>query len=114
MSSHSWPGRLKSSMYSPAPRMKRGSSLRFTEWPMPPTSGVVCGSVMPAGRCSISVAIAVLLAALCLGCRWLGGRLGGRRCVRLRRQIAGGLLDRLDDVHVAGAAAEVAADSLAD
>jgi hypothetical protein len=31
MSSQSWPGRLKSSMYSPLPRMKRGSSLRLTE-----------------------------------------------------------------------------------
>ena len=41
MSSHSWPGRLTSSMYSPLPRMNRGSSLRLTEWPMPPTSGVV-------------------------------------------------------------------------
>ena len=41
MSSQSWPGRLTSSMYSPSPRMKRGSSLRLTEWPMPPTSGVV-------------------------------------------------------------------------
>ena len=28
-------------MYSPAPRMNWGSSLRLTEWPMPPTSGVV-------------------------------------------------------------------------
>ena len=31
MSSQSWPGRLKSSMYSPLPWMKRGSSLRLTE-----------------------------------------------------------------------------------
>ena len=28
-------------MYWPAPRMNRGSSLRLTEWPIPPTSGVV-------------------------------------------------------------------------
>src|SRR3990172_6787700 len=41
MSIQSWPGRLRSSMYSPLPRMKRGSSLRLTEWPMPPTSRVV-------------------------------------------------------------------------
>ncbi len=32
-------------MYSPAPRMNRGSSLRLIEWPMPPTSGVVRGVV---------------------------------------------------------------------
>ncbi len=31
MSSQSMPGRLTSSMYSPWPRMKRGSSLRLTE-----------------------------------------------------------------------------------
>ena len=36
----------------------------------------------------------------------------GRRLARL--ELAGRLLDRLDDVHVAGAAAEVAADPLAD
>ena len=41
MSSQSMPGRTTSSMYWPAPRMNRGSSLRLTEWPMPPTSGVV-------------------------------------------------------------------------
>ena len=43
MSSQSWPGRLTSSMYSPWPRMKRGSSLRLTEWPMPPISALVRG-----------------------------------------------------------------------
>ena len=43
MSSQSWPGRLTSSMYWPAPRMKRGSSLRLTEWPMPPISALVRG-----------------------------------------------------------------------
>ena len=46
MSSQSWPGRLTSSMYSPWPRMNRGSSLRLTEWPMPPISGLVRGSVL--------------------------------------------------------------------
>ena len=44
MSSHSWPGRLTSSMYSPRPRMMRGSSLRLTEWPMPPMAALVRGS----------------------------------------------------------------------
>ncbi len=37
-------GRTTSSMYSPWPRMKRGSSLRFIEWPMPETSAVVVGA----------------------------------------------------------------------
>src|SRR6187397_1451553 len=100
MSSQSCPGRLTSSMYSPWPRMNRGSSLRLTEWPMPPISGLVRGSA--------SVVIFVtprstgrdrLCAGLGLG---RGGHLGGR------------LLDGFDDVHVAGAAAQVAADALAD
>src|SRR5262245_46383692 len=95
MSSQSWPGRLTSSMYSPLPRMKRGSSLRLTEWPMPPIS---------AGVCRISVISRLRADGL--------GRAGGRRghCP----QLAGRLLDRLHDVHVAGAAAEVAADPVAD
>ena len=50
MSSQSWPGRLTSSMYSPWPRMKRGSSLRLTEWPMPPISKVVRGSCCLGGH----------------------------------------------------------------
>src|SRR5262245_15794658 len=58
--------------------MKRGSSLRFIEWPMPATSGLVLGG------------IGLLLEPL------------------------GGKLDRLDDVHVAGAAAQVPRDGLAD
>ena len=44
MSSQSWPGRLTSSMYSPWPRIMRGSSLRLTEWPMPPISALVRGA----------------------------------------------------------------------
>ena len=31
-------------MYCPLPRMKRGSSLRFIEWPIPLTSAVVVGA----------------------------------------------------------------------
>jgi hypothetical protein len=38
------PGRTTSSMYSPLPRMKRGSSFRFIAWPIPPTSGGVVGA----------------------------------------------------------------------
>ena len=37
-------GRMTSSMYCPWPRMKRGSSLRFIECPMPATSAVVVGA----------------------------------------------------------------------
>src|SRR5256885_4841045 len=62
--------------------MKRGSSLRFIEWPMPETSGLVFGVFMDPSS---------LLAQL-LGC----------------------VLDGLDDVHIAGAAAKVAADGFAD
>src|SRR6266568_3798150 len=58
--------------------MKRGSSLRRIEWPIPATSGVVLGGI---------------------------GRL---------LHAAGGVLDRLDDVDVAGAAAQVPRDGLAD
>src|SRR6185369_7713213 len=46
MSSQSCPGTLTSSIYSPWPRRKRGSSLRLTEWPMPPISGDVFGAIL--------------------------------------------------------------------
>src|SRR6188508_1956444 len=112
MSSQSWPGRFTSSMYSPWPRMKRGSSLRLTEWPMPPISGLV--------RSSRSVS--VVMTSLSSASR---GRFGGDRLAVDRlsgddrgglrgREFSGGLLDRLDDVHVARATTEVAADALAD
>src|SRR6476619_2999582 len=112
MSSQSWPGRLTSSMYSPLPRMKRGSSLRLTEWPMPPISGLVRSSR------SISVVMTSLSSA---GRGRFGGdllaidRLGGDDWGGLGcREFSGGLLDRLDDVHVARATTEVAADALPD
>src|SRR6187399_375430 len=103
MSSHSWPGRLTSSMYSPAPRMKRGSSLRLTEWPMPPISGVVRGSVI------VIVASPRSTGRSRLGRNGLAfGGLGSDDRRRLgSAELAGGLLDRLHDVHVAGAATEV-------
>src|SRR4051812_21610505 len=114
MSSQSWPGRFTSSMYSPAPRMKRGSSLRLTEWPMPPISGLVrswrgASSVVISsssrsagrGRCGRDV--------LAFGGR--GGALG--RAFALADG-AGRLVDGLDDVDVAGAAAQDAADPVAD
>src|SRR6478736_10068108 len=99
MSSQSWPGRLTSSMYSPWPRMNRGSSLRLTEWPMPPISGLVRGTASVVISSLPSSGRDRLRAGLGLGCR----RHLGRR-----------LLDRLDDVHVPRAAAQVAADPPAD
>src|ERR1700681_2392763 len=60
--------------------MKRGSSLRFIEWPMPDTSALVLG-------CGMGPLLLLLL---------------------------GSVLHCLDDVDVAGAAAEVAGDRLAD
>src|SRR6187549_1073146 len=76
--------------------MKRGSSLRFIEWPMPEISGEVLGSM------ALSSA--------------RGDRGGGRRGLdgQRRLQLGGGMLDGFDDVDVAGAAAEVAGDRLAD
>src|SRR5579884_564549 len=74
-------GSVMSSTYVPLPRMKRGSSLRLTGRPMPP-------------RVAVS------------GMRRL---LGG--CRRLAAQLGGAVLNRLDDVHVAGAATEVAGDA---
>src|SRR6476469_9098718 len=101
MSSQSWPGRLTSSMYSPSPRMKRGSSLRLTEWPMPPISALVRGS---------AAVVMVVAPRSTGGDRRRAGRLG----VGGRLQLAGRLLDRLDDIDVARIATQVAADALAD
>src|SRR5262245_17522015 len=70
--------------------MKRGSSLRLTEWPIPPTSGEVRG-----------VAMAPPL-------------LRRPRVLLARSRFSGGVLDGLDDVDVAGAPAEVAGDRPAD
>src|SRR5687767_8375545 len=112
MSSQSCPGRLTSSMYSPAPRMNRGSSLRLTEWPMPPISGEVRNS------CSVSVVMVVApstgrgrFGRDFLTVDGLGGLDRGRLALAER---AGGLLDGLHDVHVAGAATQVATDPFAD
>src|SRR5262245_30845166 len=60
--------------------MKRGSSLRFIECPMPLTSGLVLGGCM-----------ALLLT-----------------------QLYGRVLNGFDDVHVAGASAQVSGNGLAD
>src|SRR5215471_5865079 len=66
--------------------MKRGSSLRFIEWPMPHTSALVFG--VP--RSSLVAMVSSLA------------------------QLGGGVLHRLDDVDVARAAAQVARDRVAD
>src|SRR6266540_5124929 len=76
-------GRFTSSIYVPLPRMKRGSSLRLTEDPIP---------------WNVASGTAGLLAG------------DGARVAQHRRRG----LDRLHDVHVAGAAAEVARDAPAD
>src|SRR4051794_6434924 len=67
--------------------MKRGSSLRFIEWPMPQMAAEVRGSM-----------------AYLLFRRRVGGGL----------QLGGRVLHGFDDVDVAGAPAEVAGDRLAD
>ena len=104
MSSQSCPAGRGRRCTRPAPRMNRGSSLRLTEWPMPPTSGVVWR------RASVVISSLPLSRP-----RPIAERLGRlRRAPTRPRQLAGRLLDRLDDVHVAGAAAEVAADPLPD
>src|SRR4051794_15188700 len=102
MSSQSWPGRLTSSMYSPRPRMKRGSSLRLTEWPIPPISALVRGSC---------ASVVIFVTPRSTGRDRLGA---GHLCLGGSGHLAGRLLDRLHDVHVAGTPAQVAADPLAD
>src|SRR5882724_2613094 len=74
-------------MYRPWPRMKRGSSLRFIEWPMPQILASVLGSLIA----------------------WL---LGSDR--RALTHLLGRVLHGLDDVDVPGAAAQVPRDRLAD
>src|SRR5260221_14278447 len=76
-------------MYRPWPRMKRGSSLRFIEWPMPQILASVLGSL-----------IAGLLMRL-------------RSTLRLAHFL-GRVLHGLDDIHIARAAAQIPANSLAD
>src|SRR5216683_2911296 len=79
------PGRVMSSMYRPCPVMRRGSSRR---WILAPIMVVTAMSAPPRGGLRGR-----------LGCRAAHG--GGRR------------LHRLDDVHVARAAAEVALEAFA-
>ena len=46
----SMPGSTWSSRKLPWPAMKRSSSCRFTEWPMPPISAVVVGLAAVSGH----------------------------------------------------------------
>src|SRR5438552_9508210 len=96
------PGSEMSSMYCPPPWMKRSSSLRFTLWPTPPISAVVG----PGACSSVVVIVSPSLRSVARGARRASraGSLPFLRCP----------LDRLDDVHVAGAAAEVAGELPAD
>src|SRR5918996_5991163 len=79
--------------------MKRASSLRLTLWPMPPMG------VSTVAICSSS--------ARCGRRRWLLLRLRSGLLIPCPH-LATGALDRLDDVHVAGAAAHVPGDRPAD
>src|SRR5689334_12817979 len=81
------PGRTKSSIYLPWPRMKRGSSLRFIEWPMPQILASVLGSL-----------IAGLLTALT---HFLGRVLHGLDDVHVARAVAQVARDRLADLLLA-------------
>src|SRR5438105_3591797 len=72
MAMNSMPGNFTSSTYLPNPRIKRGSSLRLTLWPMPPSVAVASG----------------------MGCL-LGGH------TRLAAHVGGAVLDGFDDVDVA-------------
>ncbi len=58
-----WLGRLTSSMYWPWPRMKRGSSRRLTECPIPPTSNVVVVGCTSFALIDIAASYAVSAAA---------------------------------------------------
>src|ERR1700736_5875246 len=103
--------------------MKRGSSLRFIECPMPHISGEVRVVMAPPCRLLRVPLLRVPLlrvpyafhgacdgaaCSVCRRLRRLRGGLGGRAL--LLRRVA----HRFDDVYVAGAAAEVARDGLAD
>src|SRR6267142_1872135 len=67
--------------------MKRGSSLRFIEWPMPQIFASVLGSLIVGSWVLIDAALAHLL---------------------------GRVLHGLDDIHVPGTAAQISGDGLAD
>src|SRR4029077_81766 len=86
-------------MYSPWPRIMRGSSLRLTEWPMPPIAARV--------RVSASVVMSVTPRSTGRD-RRTGLGLGSHG------HLGSGLLDALHDVHVPRTATEVAADPFAD
>ena len=75
-------GRMTSSMYSPLPRMNRGSSLRFTEWPHAPDLGGRRGA-----RCASRVIVVSPRSGADAGSPGAPALLG-------LAELAGGLLDR--------------------
>src|SRR5262245_4759482 len=79
--------------------MKRGSSLRLIEWPMPPTSAVVRGVIV------ISSMILLADDYLFQTCN--------PSCAG-RARFGGCILNGLDDIHVAGAAAQVSGNGMPD
>src|ERR1041384_5300962 len=89
--------------------MNRGSSLRFIRWPMPHTlAGVVTRT---SSEVSIFADVPDGAGALC--------SVRSGRCVAMsgslsRADLLGGVLDGFDDLVVAGAAAQVARDAVAD
>src|SRR4249919_1638598 len=100
--------------------MNRSSSLRRTEWPMPPISGLVrgalVGSLVTVMTCVLSSGARDAGVGRFIGTGGGGGtvaRLGTCRDVGAADLGAGGL-DGLHDVHVPGAAADVPGDGPAD
>src|SRR5215470_10994638 len=96
--------------------MNRSSSLRRTEWPMPPISGLVLGA-LPGSLVTVMTSVLSSGARDAGVGRVIGGRgrrgsvarLGAGRGVGAADLGTGGL-NGLHDVHVAGAAADVAGD----
>src|SRR5688572_6091384 len=89
--------------------MKRGSSLRFMRWPMPHTlAGVVTRSSCVVSTCAEAPAGDGVWCSVRSG-RWvlMSGSL-------LVAELGRGVLDRLDDLVEAGAAAQVAGDAVSD
>src|SRR6266508_6595634 len=115
-----------SSTYRPCPRMKRGSSLRFIEWPIPQMSGEVRGWLI-VSSCGGGRAPALRNCRPPSPCPlpggerdhdsspspWTGGGSGRGWTLRLP-QLLGRVLHGLHDIDVAGAPAQVPGDGLPD
>src|SRR5258706_4037773 len=88
-------------MYRPWPRIKRGSSLRFIEWPMPQILASVLGSLISVSSRTCEYVVR-------------GSEGDVTPSPNLLAHLLGRVLHGLDDIHVARAAAQVPADGLAD